>query len=140
MGQGPEARLKTSIHRYIKKGDLNIHIEGMCNPYSKGTPDVYYEGTDGCLWVEYKATKKNLGGFTPSSLLSPMQHSWLERANRNNVNTALIVKGSKGTYIYGGVNIFRKCDYTNPTYARSNEYAANWIISILSGEFPICFE
>ena len=54
MAQKPESQAVSSLHTKL---DKRVYREGMANPYSGGTPDVYYEGTCGALWVEYKDRK-----------------------------------------------------------------------------------
>ena len=61
----------------------------MHNPYRGGTPDVWYSGLGGDLWVEYKWSTNKL--LVPD--LSPLQSDWLTR-RRNEGRIVAVVVGS----------------------------------------------
>lgn len=93
---GPESSFYRSVERKLSE---RVYVEGMANPYSRGTPDRYYETENGALWVEYKFIKLPVRENTlirPCEGLSPLQRKWLQRAFDNNVNVAVIVGTSKG--------------------------------------------
>lgn len=95
MARKPEGQFVTSVNRYLP---LAVHHEGMANPYRSGTPDEYYEGSRGVLWVEYKFLRTVPPNITPD--LSPLQERWLLRAYNNGVNVAVIVGSPSGGVIY----------------------------------------
>lgn len=66
----PESRFIARVHRRLH---LDIHREKMEGSHS--TPDYYYEGPGGHLWVEYKVHPNK-----PSRL----QQFWHDRALGNN--------------------------------------------------------
>jgi hypothetical protein len=83
---------ETNFHQSVNRALPNIiHIEKMMNPYRRGTPDFYYEGPNGHLWVEYKWLTKTHEKIYPRNLLSENQQIWLIRAHRNKVPTAVII-------------------------------------------------
>jgi hypothetical protein len=74
-----------------------VYIEGMAKTFSQGTPDTYYEGPKGALWVEWKFLRQiPVRKVDISKLLSPSQLRWLERAHRNGVQCAVIVGHADG--------------------------------------------
>lgn len=102
MARKPEAQYVASVHKHLP---ANVYHEGMANDYRGGTPDQYYEGPGGALWVEYKFAPKlptvvDLTRQTTSPKLSPLQMKWLERAYKNNVNVAVILGTPDGGYIF----------------------------------------
>jgi hypothetical protein len=78
-----------AIHRKLPK---DIYRWKVSDRFTGGVPDCYYEGSKGALWVEYKYLK-SLPKKT-STLINPgvskLQLAWLERAERNGVNTMLV--------------------------------------------------
>lgn len=67
----------------------------MHNPYRGGTPDVWYSGPGGDLWIEYKWQtwpKSNL--IVPE--LSPLQNDWLTRRRNEGRRVGVIVGTPKG--------------------------------------------
>lgn len=121
MAKGPEARFRDSVERYLSKA---IYVEGMANPYRGGTPDRYYEGPSGVLWVEYK---------WEDNTLSELQERWLKRAQLNNVNVAIITGVKfpiKGGYILR-IFQYRQSLRTNVIYTRKE--IAQWIERQVNG-------
>lgn len=101
MAQKPEARFVSSIHRYLPK---NLHHEGMANPYRSGTPDDWYDGPAGDLWIEYKYSEKipkrlDLRAQTTSPKLSKLQERWLRARHLNGRNVAVVVGFKEGGVI-----------------------------------------
>lgn len=90
MSTKPENTFIQSINRLLVR---EIYHMKIANPYIAGAPDVYYEGNKNILFVEYKYVD-----VFPSSLdllqtnkLSRLQADWLERAEANGVQCAVIV-------------------------------------------------
>ena len=97
---GKEASYIRAVNKHLP---LEIHSEGMANPYRGGTPDRYYEGPCDHLWVEYKFFEKlppviDLLRSTEKTkpMLSSLQQEWLERAYRNKQPVAVIVGSPEG--------------------------------------------
>tara|TARA_R110000823_G_scaffold315082_1_gene445686 strand:- start:57 stop:515 length:459 start_codon:yes stop_codon:yes gene_type:complete len=101
--------------------------------YAGGVPDAYYEGEEGCCWIEYKYIKSL--PEKPTSLikhsLSALQKQWLRRAN-NNGQRVYVVIGS-----YDSVVILSNKEWEIPLtkdYFERNslprDALVNWITSI----------
>ncbi len=82
MSRGPEARLIASVNRLLPK---TIYHQAMGSLFCNGTPDQYYEGPGGCVWIEYKKAG--------NSRVSALQQRWHDRAVRNNVNAWIVFGG-----------------------------------------------
>ena len=79
MSRKPENTFKTSVHKYLK-GHI-VHQQSMFTPYSAGTPDHYYLGTQRSLWVEWKFYPKwPVRPFQAWKKCSDQQDKWLRRA------------------------------------------------------------
>jgi len=103
LSRKPEATYKNSIHKYINKS--NVYFASMGGGYVAGIPDVYYEGNAGCLWVEWKnfqvlPREICLLNQSGAAKLSPLQQQWLRRANKNNINTAVICGSPEGGCVF----------------------------------------
>lgn len=66
-----ESNFIRRVHRRLDKRVYRQHM-----PSGSGTPDYYYEGPGGILWVEYKVHP---------NWLSRLQELWIERARGNGV-------------------------------------------------------
>ncbi len=88
----PEARFIRSINKLLPS---DIYTEGMANPYRGGTPDRYYEGSRGFLWVEYKYTKDVPASWRISDHITSLQKRWIRRAQKNNIPIAVIAGFNK---------------------------------------------
>lgn len=92
-----EAPYTQGINRHIPK---DIHHEGIANPFRRGTPDRYYEGPDGHLWVEFKFIDHIPAFLEPwLTLLSAHQEAWLARAHHNRQPVAVIIGSPEGGVI-----------------------------------------
>ena len=65
----------------------------MYNPLRRGTPDVWYSGNKGDLWVEYKWLPKLPKLIRTRDLLSPLQLMWIE-ARHDEGRTVWVIVGS----------------------------------------------
>ncbi len=83
MSQNPEARLIVSINKQLPE---TVYHQAMGAMYSNGTPDQYYEGSNGVLWIEYKWEKNKL---------SALQERWIARAKKNDIEV-WVVRGYEG--------------------------------------------
>lgn len=101
MAQTPESGFRSAVEKYLPTG---IYVQGNTTPFRSGTPDRYYEGPEGVLWVEYKYFPKIPRVVVPR--LTELQRRWLERAREHGVNVAVIAGSPKGGvwYDHGGWN------------------------------------
>jgi|TARA_R110000787_G_scaffold101792_1_gene207446 hypothetical protein len=125
-----------SLHLKLPKTVYKWKIHDV---YAGGVPDAYYEGEEGCCWIEYKYVKSF--PLRPTSIikhsLSNLQKQWLRRANSNGQN-AYVVIGS-----YDKVVILSNKEWEIPL---TNEYfdnnalprqaVVNWITSICTTGHP----
>lgn len=125
MAQGPETRFIEGVHRYLE----DTHAEKMHNPYRRGTPDVFYSGMKGDIWVEYKFIAKIPAKANMLPDLSQPQQEWCEARYREG-RTVYVITGSPA----GGV-IFRDLEWMRPMEASefrrrllSKKDIALWII------------
>ena len=100
MSAKPETTYIALIHkRQIIK---TTHKEKMHNPYRSGTPDCYYSGVKGELWVEYKYTTRIPIRANTEIVpdLSPQQEVWLESRYLEGRNVAVVLGSPEGGVIY----------------------------------------
>jgi hypothetical protein len=94
----PESNFIARIHRRLT---TDIYKQAMGLTSTNGTPDYYYEGVNGCLWIEYKWYPEkpltiDLTDKKKKPHLSALQRLWLNRAIVNGVD-AIVVAGYPGT-------------------------------------------
>lgn len=102
MASKPETTFYQSIHRLLKPQQPKIYNEKMYNPLRGGTPDVWYSGYGGDLWVEYKWIPK-LPKRVPVRMykeLSPLQLSWLNTRYEEGRNVRCILGTPEGCWIF----------------------------------------
>jgi hypothetical protein len=68
----------------------------MANPYSSGTPDVWYSGTKADLWVEYKFLPRVpqtaiVKPSDPKTMLSVLQRNWINLRYEEGRAVAVII-------------------------------------------------
>lgn len=97
MAIKPESRYIASVHKALR--DRTYH-EKMCNPYRSGTPDVWYSGTNGDLWVEYKYIPSIPKRTEVLPDLSDRQKRWLGNRLDEGRNVAVVLGTPKGGVIY----------------------------------------
>lgn len=73
----------------------------MHNPYRGGTPDVWYSGKGGDLWIEYKWGKGKL---------SPLQFEWLTKRHEEGRNVAVCKGSAKGAVVLDEPGAFQLTD------------------------------
>jgi len=100
----PERNFINRIHRKIKP---TLFKQGMGLTSTNGTPDYYYEGSEGALWVEYKWYPEepeaiDLCDTKKKTHLSMLQQNWLGRASRNLVRVAVVAGYPKGCIVLLG--------------------------------------
>jgi hypothetical protein len=75
----------------------SAYREKMHNAYRGGTPDVWYSGPGGDLWVEYKWSTSKKGVLVPA--LSSLQRDWLTKRKLEGRNVAVVVGSPTGATI-----------------------------------------
>jgi hypothetical protein len=134
MAAKPENTFIASVHR--KFGGASPYFEKMYNPLRSGTPDVYYSGDIGQLWVEYKFLPKTPRITRTSRIteilpeLTPLQRRWLDHRYLEGRNVAVILGTPDGGVIYRDQEWNTPLPITELT-ARivSREAVAQWITS-----------
>lgn len=122
----PETRFIGNIHKLIPQ----VYAEKMNNPWRAGTPDVYYSGDVGDLWVEYKFIERIPRSKEILPELTPRQSRWLNNRYDEGRNVAVVL----GTPL-GGV-IYRNKEWLTPLDSEALEAliiprkeVALWILS-----------
>ena len=67
--------------------------------FANGTPDAWYSGPKGDIWVEYKYLKK-LPKTTVKPKLSALQLKWLRDRFHEGRNVAVVVGSPEGCLVY----------------------------------------
>ena len=123
MSIKPESTFIGSVHK--KFGGKKPYIEKMYNPLRSGTPDVYYSGDAGDLWVEYKFIPR-----IPRSAESLPARTPLDNRCDEGRNVAVVLGTPDGGVIY------RNQEWNNPLSSTelaarivSREEVARWITS-----------
>jgi|SRR5688572_4526242 len=125
MARKPESQFIASVHGHFGEGAP--HWEKNWNAYRGGTPDVFYSGDKGCLWIEYKFLPK-----LPKKLrlaLSPLQAQWLRARHEEGRRVAVVLGLPTGGILFDGVEWDgpRAEDDLLFTQIRSREHIARWI-------------
>lgn len=103
MARGPENRFIDSIHRIIPV-DLLYHMKNH-NTYNAGIADVWYSGSHGDLWVEYKYVEKlphtiNLLDRKKNYALSALQEQWLRERYEEGRDVIVVLGCKEGGVIF----------------------------------------
>lgn len=97
MAAKPENNFIHRIHRILPR---SIYREKMYNPLRRGTPDVWYSGCKGDLWVEYKYVPKIPLTLKADELLSDLQKKWILDRIDEGRNVWVIIGTPVGAMIY----------------------------------------
>lgn len=97
MSQKPENSFIQSVHRKFKE---QVYHEKMNNPWRAGTPDVWYSGDLGDLWIEYKYVTKLPISAEIRPDLTPRQSRWLNNRFDEGRNVAVVLGTPDGGVIY----------------------------------------
>lgn len=103
MSVKPETVFIRSVHAKLPSDGTAPFFEKQNNPYSAGTPDVYYSGTDGDMWIEYKFMKELPKRATTMVVpdLSPDQKRWLGNRLDEGRNVYVVMGvGAKHAILY----------------------------------------
>lgn len=97
----PETVFYNAIHKKLDKAPHGApYYEKMYNPLRAGTPDAYYSGDRGELWIEYKYIPRIPRSAVVLPDLSPRQARWLNNRHREGRNVAVVVGCPEGGVIY----------------------------------------
>jgi hypothetical protein len=117
---GPENRFIHRVHKHLPRG---IYREKMHNAYRGGTPDVWYSGKGGDLWIEYKWATNKKGALVPN--LSALQLDWLTKRQAEGRKVAVAVGSARGNVMLRAPVTW--VDGLEPIPGLSDEAVANWI-------------
>lgn len=92
----PENTFIAGVHKAIPQ----VYAEKMNNPWRAGTPDVYYSGDVGDLWVEYKFIERIPRSKEILPELTPRQSRWLNNRFDEGRNVAVVLGTPLGGVIY----------------------------------------
>jgi hypothetical protein len=92
----PENTFIRSIHKKIPR----VYAEKMNNPWRAGTADVWYSGSRGDLWVEYKYIERIPRSKNILPDLTPRQKLWLNSRVDEGRNVAVVLGTPTGGVIY----------------------------------------
>lgn len=110
MASKPETTYIKGVHKYLTQS----YYEKTNNPFRSGTPDVWYSGNLGELWVEYKFIERIPKNAEILPEVSPRQAQWLANRLAEGRNVAVVVGSPEGGVIYR---------------------RANWLIALSPAEF-----
>lgn len=89
------------IHSYLSRMSGNILHWKIRSDFTRGTPDAYYCGNGGSLWVEYKSVKSYPKKGIIKPRLSELQTRWLSKQWEFEKNAWVIVLGpERNHYIF----------------------------------------
>lgn len=105
MSKKPESRFIDRVHRQLSE---KVYKQAFTSKFSNGTPDRYYEGPKGVLWIEYKYIDKlpnvvNLTDISKKPCLSKLQQNWLIRAHKNNIQVGVALGYKDFVFWYPGI-------------------------------------
>lgn len=103
MSRKPESQFITSVHKHFPT-DNPPHWEKNWNPYRGGTPDVFYSGELGCMWVEYKYVRALPKRGSLRIELSELQKAWLRSRHNEGRHVAVVVGHPKGGIVFQGID------------------------------------
>ncbi len=102
MNQGPETRFIASIHRLLHP---SIYRMKNHNSYIGGPADVWYSGTMGDAWIEYKYVEKlpevvDLLNRKKDYCLSALQEEWLRDRHEEGRRVFVVLGYRQGGVIF----------------------------------------
>lgn len=92
----PETTFIQGVHKHLK----GVYHEKNHNPYRAGTPDVWYSGASGDLWVEYKFIPRIPRSVEILPDITPRQRRWLNNRHDEGRNVAVVLGTPDGGVIY----------------------------------------
>ena len=124
----PENRFIAGVHKHLPR----TYTEKMSNPWRAGTPDVWYSGEQGDLWVEYKFIERIPRSKDILPDLTPRQKRWLNQRHDEGRNVAVVLGTPTGGVIYRNKEWLKPMDQkalTELVVPRAE--IARWIFSIV---------
>ena len=97
MSTKPENTFIASVHR--KFGISKPYFEKTNNPWRSGTPDVYYSGLLGSMWIEFKFLPRIPRSKEILLDLTPRQRFWLNNRFAEGRNVAVVLGTPDGGVI-----------------------------------------
>lgn len=102
MAATPENTFIQAVHRHLPAGLYRMKNH---NQYNGGIADVWYSGTKGDLWIEYKFIVVPKKPDTPIKIdLSPLQKEWLRGRHAEGRAVAVVVGCKDGGVYMDGVS------------------------------------
>lgn len=98
MAQKPENSFISGVHR--QQSLQKVYHEKMSNPWRAGTADVWYSGSLGDIWIEYKYMPHVPKSAAISPDLSPRQRKWLRDRYEEGRSVAVVLGHPDGAYVY----------------------------------------
>ena len=98
MAAKPENTFIAAIHK--KLGAERPYFEKMYNPLRSGTPDVFYSGDRGTMWIEYKYLPRIPRSAEILPDLTLRQRRWLNDRHEEGCNVAVVLGTPTGGVIY----------------------------------------
>jgi hypothetical protein len=92
----PENRFIAGVNKHLPR----TYAEKMNNPWRAGTPDVWYSGDRGDLWIEYKFIERIPRSKDILPDLTPRQKRWLNNRFEEGRNVAVVLGTPTGGVIY----------------------------------------
>lgn len=124
MANKPETTYIKGVHKHLTQS----YYEKTNNPFRSGTPDVWYSGNLGELWVEYKFIERIPKNAKILPEVSPRQAQWLSNRYVEGRNIAVVLGSPEGGVVYHGTGWL---DSITPEEFRermiSKEAVAQWI-------------
>lgn len=131
MAKKPENQFIANVHKHI----TGVYCEKMFNPYRGGTPDVWYSGMGGDLWIEYKYIIRSVLPARIKPNLSAQQVHWIRNRIQEGrkvwVATGIRVeKPRRKTYVhtYHGIPSLEQCHSIDERRLRTPKQLAELIM------------
>jgi hypothetical protein len=100
MASKPETTYIEGVHKHLTQS----YYEKMNNAFRSGTPDVWYSGHLGELWIEYKFIERIPKNAEILPEVTSMQAKWLANRLAEGRNVAVVVGSPEGGVIYRRAN------------------------------------
>lgn len=127
MSVKPENTYIGKVHKLLPR---TLYRMKNNNAFTGGIPDVWYSGTHGDLWVEYKylPTVPKRSVVEPLKLLSPLQTKWLNERHAEGREVAVIIGCPIGGVLLRDKHWEASISATEfSTLIKSNADLAKWI-------------
>ena len=131
MSSKPETTFIASVHKHLppKLYRMKTH-----NPYIGGPADVWYSGSKGDLWVEYKFIPKITPALCALPALSALQLQWLNERYAEGRNVAVIVGCKEGGVLYQDKDWEKPLDPDQfNRLLKTRDQLARWILAFTQG-------